>query len=502
MPTPEEIEAADLFLGKAASDVAAARSLAADANQADDVVGFHAQQAVEKAFKAVVAVRSLEIPRSHDIGLLLRLLDPGEGELPKEIGEADWLNPWAVTMRYDEPGTEFDRSRAVQVARRALTGRVRASIQLELNPSTNRPTTPSRLERGSSWSSQPLSSPLNRLIDAIARRRSRTSDGSLCWRSSGASVSSSIARLAALAGGAAMSTLRPSGTLGLIWAGIKSVLGLHSVAGNTQRLPAVRLGAGRAVAPEEVQTLQGRLADPARTLATDPRVDPRVIEALAPFGLDGLTPSPPVTASSPRDDQLAFLAEAEERLEAMLSAVNGELPAVAGVRSDSITIIGEQGEIALYIDVPDRLDRRVPCVVHLHGGGMVILQATNPVYAYWRGRLAATDIVVIGVEFRNGAGRLGCHPFPAGLNDCAAATRWALSNLEQLGASHVVVSGESGGGNLTLALAHKSQPRGLGQSDRGVLRPMPLHLRHVGEPTGGASLPTRERPVLYKLRSL
>jgi hypothetical protein len=47
LPTPEELEVAELFLRKAASDLAAARTLAAAPGQQDDVVGFHAQQAVE-----------------------------------------------------------------------------------------------------------------------------------------------------------------------------------------------------------------------------------------------------------------------------------------------------------------------------------------------------------------------------------------------------------------------------------------------------------------------
>jgi len=93
LPTPEETEAADLFLAKAASDLAAARLLAGDGDQADAVVGFHAQQAVEKALKAVVAVHSLEIPRSHDLRLLIRLLESAETDLPAEIGQADWLSP-------------------------------------------------------------------------------------------------------------------------------------------------------------------------------------------------------------------------------------------------------------------------------------------------------------------------------------------------------------------------------------------------------------------------
>lgn len=75
---------------------------------------------MEKALKAVVAVRSLEIPRSHDLGLLIRLLDSAEPELPVEIREADWLNPWAVTLRYDHPGTRLDRRLAVGVAGKTL----------------------------------------------------------------------------------------------------------------------------------------------------------------------------------------------------------------------------------------------------------------------------------------------------------------------------------------------------------------------------------------------
>ena len=36
----------------------------------------------------------------------------------------------------------------------------------------------------------------------------------------------------------------------------------------------------------------GRLADPDRTLGTDPRSDPRMVAAYTPFGLDGPLPQP------------------------------------------------------------------------------------------------------------------------------------------------------------------------------------------------------------------
>ena len=50
---------------------------------------------------------------------------------------------------------------------------------------------------------------------------------------------------------------------------------------------------------------------------------------------------------------------------------------------------------------------------------------------HWRDDLAATGMVVVGVEFRNAAGALGPHPFPAGLNDCASGAQWAIANKER-----------------------------------------------------------------------
>jgi HEPN domain-containing protein len=82
LPTPEEVEVAELLLAKAASDLSAARALARDLDQQDDVVGFHAQQAVEKALKAVLAVRGFEIPRTHDLDLLTRLVVRGSADIP------------------------------------------------------------------------------------------------------------------------------------------------------------------------------------------------------------------------------------------------------------------------------------------------------------------------------------------------------------------------------------------------------------------------------------
>lgn len=70
MPTPEHREVAQLLLDKATDDLAAAKALIATGGQADHVVGFHLQQAVEKSLKAVLAFRAVEIPRTHDLAYI------------------------------------------------------------------------------------------------------------------------------------------------------------------------------------------------------------------------------------------------------------------------------------------------------------------------------------------------------------------------------------------------------------------------------------------------
>jgi len=205
----------------------------------------------------------------------------------------------------------------------------------------------------------------------------------------------------------------------------------------------------------------GRLADPDSTLGTDPRSDPRMVKALAPFGLDGRLPPLGVTVDSPLDERLEFSRVSEEGMGAIFAVLAQEAPAVQGATTTTTTIAGGDGnDVTLYISRPDGVSSALPGVVHLHGGGMAIGSAADVGYLLLREYLAATGVVVVGVEFRNSGGKLGPYPFPAGLNDCAAATRWVAANRDELGISHLIVSGESGGGNLTLTVAHKAKREG------------------------------------------
>jgi acetyl esterase len=134
----------------------------------------------------------------------------------------------------------------------------------------------------------------------------------------------------------------------------------------------------------------GRLSNPDCTLGTDPRSDPRMVEAFAQFGLDNNAPVLPFTIDSPLEERRAFATMVEEGMDAVLSAFGQGGPDVEGVTTTTTTITGEDGnEITLYISRPDTVGP-LPALVHLHGGGMAIASAADVGYQRLRERLART----------------------------------------------------------------------------------------------------------------
>ena len=65
-------------------------------------IGFHAQQAVEKALKAVCTLRNIEVRRTHDLAALAQTLVVDGVRLPISVDEFRTLNPFAVEYRYDD----------------------------------------------------------------------------------------------------------------------------------------------------------------------------------------------------------------------------------------------------------------------------------------------------------------------------------------------------------------------------------------------------------------
>ncbi len=84
---------------------------------------FEAQQAAEKALKAVLVSRRIPFPKTHVLSDLLVLLHQGGVEVPEEIRRAAILTPYAISTRYPglaEALTEGQYFEALELAERVL----------------------------------------------------------------------------------------------------------------------------------------------------------------------------------------------------------------------------------------------------------------------------------------------------------------------------------------------------------------------------------------------
>jgi HEPN domain-containing protein len=115
-------ERAEILLRKAAQDEFTVLKLIPDPASPDEVIGFHAQQAVEKMLKAVLSFKSVRYRRTHDLVELMDLVRENGITFPEIVEESRRLGPFATTFRYDdllaEPEEPFDRSWALECIRR------------------------------------------------------------------------------------------------------------------------------------------------------------------------------------------------------------------------------------------------------------------------------------------------------------------------------------------------------------------------------------------------
>ncbi len=194
---------------------------------------------------------------------------------------------------------------------------------------------------------------------------------------------------------------------------------------------------------------------------TDRRLDPRLKALLA-----GL-PTTSASDVASREELLADVAspEGQQRMEmvvAVMEMCDDETVAPsAGLRvtEHRITSQPDGNEINLRVIRPDT-DEALPCVYYIHGGGMQSMSCYLGNYRAWGRILATQGLVVAMVDFRNALEPSSVPevaPFPAGLNDCVSGLRWVHANAATLGAdpARIIVAGESGGGNLTLATGMK-----------------------------------------------
>lgn len=126
--------------------------------------------------------------------------------------------------------------------------------------------------------------------------------------------------------------------------------------------------------------------------------------------------------------------EARPMFDAMFAAT----PASADVRVEAATVGGVAG---FWLRVPDA--RPGACILYLHGGGYVLgsAQALTGFVGQIAARVGADAFVP---DYRLAPE----HPFPAAIDDAAAAYRGLVAD----GTERIAVVGDSAGGGLTLAL--------------------------------------------------
>ena len=110
-----DLKQARLLLIAAQRDDSALHGMGDPAVFADEIFGFHAQQAIEKLLKAWLASLGETYPLSHDLASLLDMLSAHDSDIARFDELVDYTR-YAVRLRYAsaDPGTKrLDRGETV-----------------------------------------------------------------------------------------------------------------------------------------------------------------------------------------------------------------------------------------------------------------------------------------------------------------------------------------------------------------------------------------------------
>ncbi len=148
--------------------------------------------------------------------------------------------------------------------------------------------------------------------------------------------------------------------------------------------------------------------------------------------------------------------EARDERAAMMSRFV-PMPEYAGVQVEERTIPAEGRSMAVRIYRPAGANGILPVVVFFHGGGWVVctLGTHDP---YCRALAAEAGAIVVSVDYRLAPE----FKFPAGVEDCLAATEWVLEHAGELDGDsrRVFVAGDSAGATLATVTALTLRDRG------------------------------------------
>lgn len=123
-------EHAEVILETARRDLKALRAMDNVEAFPDEIFGFHAQQSVEKAFKAWLAFLGEPFPRTHDLQRLIDLLG-ARGISTGSMASFVDLNAFAVQYRYESLYVDEEALDRVDLIKRieSLLGDVTAAIR-------------------------------------------------------------------------------------------------------------------------------------------------------------------------------------------------------------------------------------------------------------------------------------------------------------------------------------------------------------------------------------
>lgn len=244
----------------------------------------------------------------------------------------------------------------------------------------------------------------------------------------------------------------------------------------------------------------GRFGDPSMDLQKDPRANPKLVAALASMGMAGR-----VHSEYPPNDHATLeplMAASHEGNLQVFERIPIDLPGDehgAKVEQSTVKIDGVDGnKIDLHIfRRADAGNEPLPALLYIHGGGMTILTTVNPMHVRWCTSLAQHGLVVVLVDFRNAWYPNGVYyPFPAGLNDCAAAVKYVHTHKSDLHISKIILQGDSGGSNLALATALKANRESWIDQIAGVYACVPYISGAYGWPDERKA---KELPSLYEV---
>ncbi len=191
----------------------------------------------------------------------------------------------------------------------------------------------------------------------------------------------------------------------------------------------------------------------------DGDMDPRVYKSMKNMSL--------LMKLTPKSKKPKSTLETILPLRKMFGKYKGIEMVTEGVETTHATVKGADGH-----DVPVRVYTRAeagggrPVFVYYHGGGF-FGGSPDIVEQMCKLLVANYDCVAVNVEYRLGPE----HHYPAPLDDCFAATRWACAHAADFGgdAGRLAVGGDSAGGNLAAAVTLRDREETTGMVKAQVL---------------------------------